>query len=120
MLNLQGEKEQEDFRQSLRMLSEAEYGKFILAALEKDLARLDAQNRVIGNENKMGAAYYLARLLETARDAGYRATAPHVPTDSPVDPSNGGSTGRLRQWVLTALQATVRRFAAPVAQAARQ
>ena len=81
MLNLQGQ-EQEDFTESLKMMVRTDHGRAFLAALEKDLALLDAKNRVMGKENETGAAFYLALLFQKARSAGYSPTYHYAPTDN--------------------------------------
>ncbi|MEI6165937.1 MAG: hypothetical protein WCS52_01965 [bacterium] len=83
MLNLNGA-ELESFKESLKMMVHTEHGRVFLAALEKDLKTLDAKNRVIGQENQVGAAFYLARLFENASNAGYQPAYPYVATSTPA------------------------------------
>lgn len=108
MLNLQGT-ELERFNEALKMMVRTDHGRVFLAALEKDLKTLDAKNRIIGQENQTGAAFYLARLFEKANDAGFQPAYPHVVlTDSHCE-----SSGSRWQRILTALKGMVRQNAAP-------
>jgi hypothetical protein len=101
MLNLQG-KDKDDFDEALKMMVRTDHGRVFLAGLEKDLKTLDAKNRMVGQENQTGAAFYLGRLFEKASDAGYKPAYPYVTTEKHTK-----VCGRLER-ILTALFGTER------------
>jgi len=88
------------------MLVRSEHGMVILAALEKDLARLDALNRSVETANKMSAAFYLARFLKEASEAGYKPTYAYLATG--IEPVPPVAVPGLWARILSALAGTVR------------
>jgi hypothetical protein len=104
MLDLNGQAKA-NFDEAMQSLVRTEFGRVVLAALEMDLKRLDAMNRVTGNENKTSAAFYLGRLFENASNAGYKPAYPYVVTQE------APKVVREASWLkrlLTALLGTVR------------
>ena len=108
MKNLQG-KAKEDWDASLGMIARSDIGRVFLAGLENDLKVLDQKNRIIGSENQIGAALYLAWLFEEAGKAGYKSAYPHLAESmEPSEPVN--PTPRARVWtrIFSAFKGTVR------------
>lgn len=106
MLNLNAE-EDARFLEALKMMTHSEHGRVFLSALEMDLKRLDALNRVVGSENRTSAAAYLGKLFEKASNAGYKPAYPYVVLVN-QEPTNVVTPKSRWQRILTALFGTER------------